>query len=145
MLAVSGWMFYNSFKLEKEQWMLKFIFELVIEPLGLPIKWYWEWCILTAIGLVSYGIAFSKVGEMYHSKTISGRGTGSIIHWVIRLFCFVVIWAITYGVIWVVKFVIRHRKIIILSLLGILIIVILGRVVFRIHKRKQYKTEKIFE
>lgn len=145
MLAVSGWMLYNSFYLEKEQRMLKFIFELAIEPLGLPIQWYWEWCILTAIGIVSYGIAFSKVGEMYRSKTISGRGTGSIIHWIIRFLCFVIIWAITYGVIWVVKFVIRHRKIIIFCLLGILIIVILGRILFGIHKRKQYKTEKKLE
>lgn len=60
--------------------MLKFVFELAIEPLGLPIEWYWEWLILSIIGYISYKVAFSKVGQMYRDKTITGRGICSIIH-----------------------------------------------------------------
>ena len=32
--------------------MFKFIFDLITEPLGLPIEWYYEWIIL----LVIYGV-----------------------------------------------------------------------------------------
>ncbi|MEE0883851.1 MAG: hypothetical protein U0L59_01335 [Faecalimonas sp.] len=116
--------------------MLKFVFELAIEPLGLPIEWYWEWLILSIIGYISYKVAFSKVGQMYHDKTITGRGIGSIIHWIIRLICFVIIWAITYGVIWLIKVIIRYRKIIEWSLLAIIIIAIFIKVFVIVRRRR---------
>lgn len=117
--------------------MLKFVFELAIEPLGLPIEWYWEWLILSIIGYISYKVAFSKVGQMYHDKTITGRGSGSIMHWIIRFICFVIIWAITYGAIWIVKIIIRYRKIVLWSLLAIIIIAIFIKVFVIVRKRRQ--------
>ena len=119
--------------------MLKFVFELAIEPLGLPIEWYWEWLILSIIGCISYAFAFSKVREMYRDKTIKGRGSGSIMHWIIRFICFVIIWAITYGVIWLVKVIIRYRKIILLSSLGIIIMTVLVKVLILFYRRKREK------
>lgn len=117
--------------------MLKFVFELAIEPLGLPIEWYWEWLVLSIIGCISYRIAFSKVGEMYRDKTIKRRGSGSIMHWIIRFICFVIIWAITYGAIWLVKVIIRYKKIIIYSLLAIIIIAIFIKVFVIVRRRRQ--------
>lgn len=32
--------------------MFKFIFEILTDPLGLPIEWYWEYLILAVIGAV---------------------------------------------------------------------------------------------
>lgn len=122
--------------------MLKFIFELAIEPLGLPIEWYWEWLVLSITGCISYRVAFSKVGDMYRDKTISGRGIGSIIHWIIRLICFVIIWAITYGVIWLVKVIIRYRKIIVWSLLAIIIITFFIKVFVIARRRRQEKNNQ---
>jgi uncharacterized membrane protein len=117
--------------------MLKFIFELAIEPLGLPIEWYCEWLILSIIGCISYRVAFSKVREMYRDKTISGRGIGSIIHWIIRLICFVIIWAITYGAIWLIKVIIQYRKIIIWSFLAIIIIAFFVKVFIVVRRRQE--------
>ena len=119
--------------------MLKFVFELAIEPLGLPIEWYWEWLVLSIIGCISYRVAFSKVGAMYRDKTIAGRGSGSIMHWIIRFICFVIIWAITYGSIWLVKVIIRYRKIILLSSLGIIIMTVLVKVLILFYRRRKEK------
>ena len=64
--------------------MFRFIFDLVTEPLGLPIDWYYEWIILGVIGYIAYLIAYDKVGSLYHGDFISGRAAGSFFHWIIR-------------------------------------------------------------
>lgn len=61
--------------------MFKPFFELLTEPLGLPIEWYYEYIILAIIGIISYRIAYSKVGDMYQGGFIDGRTSGSFFHW----------------------------------------------------------------
>ena len=51
--------------------MFKFIFDLITEPLGLPIEWYYEWIILLVIGEMAYRVAYNKVGVLYLSGSIS--------------------------------------------------------------------------
>ena len=53
--------------------MFKFIFDLITEPLGLPIEWYYEWIILLVIGEIAYRVAYDNVGVLYQSGSISGR------------------------------------------------------------------------
>lgn len=89
--------------------MFKFIFDLVTEPLGLPIEWYKEWIILAIIDRLGFSIAYEKVNGLYHSHMISGQMSGSFFHWVIRSFYFIVIWAITYCAIAVGKFVLENK------------------------------------
>ena len=57
--------------------IFKFLFERATDPLGLPINAFYEYIILAVIGAVAYGIAYSKVGDMYHGSLISGRTEGS--------------------------------------------------------------------
>lgn len=40
--------------------MFKFIFDLITEPLGLPIEWYYEWIILLVIGEMAYRVAYNR-------------------------------------------------------------------------------------
>ena len=89
--------------------MFKFIFDLITEPLGLPIEWYYEWIILLVIGEIAYRVAYDKVGVLYQSGSISGKSAGSFFHWIIRTVVFVAIWAITYGVIWIGKLISEHK------------------------------------
>ncbi len=89
--------------------MFKFVFDLVTDPLGLPIEWYYEWIILVIIREKAYPIAFDKVGRLYHSGFISGGIAGSFVHWIIRAFWFIVMWAATYGIILIGKFIISHK------------------------------------
>lgn len=79
--------------------IFKFLFERATDPLGLPINALYEYIILAVIGAVAYGIAYSKVGDMYHGGLISGRTEGSFFHWLIRLILFVGLWLLAYGAI----------------------------------------------
>ena len=105
--------------------MYKFLFELATDPLGLPIEWYYEYLILVVINWLAYKLAYSKVGDLYNGVFISGRGTGSFLHWLIRFVFFVVIWAVTYFVVLAGKFVLANREIIVMSMCGISLTVII--------------------
>ncbi len=104
--------------------MFKFIFDLATEPLGLPIEWYYEWIILLVIGEIAYHVAYDKVGALYHSGSISGRAAGSFVHWIIRTVVFVAVWAVTYGVIWIGKFVMAHKIQVAIGICSIVAVVI---------------------
>lgn len=104
--------------------MFKFIFDLATEPLGLPIEWYYEWIILLVIGEIAYHFAYDKVGALYHSGSISGRAAGSFVHWIIRTVVFVSVWAVTYGVIWIGKFVMAHKIQVAIGICSIVAVVI---------------------
>ena len=60
--------------------MFKLIFEILTDPLGLPIEWYWEYLILTVIGAVAYAVAYRCVGDMYSGGMIDGSTSGSFFH-----------------------------------------------------------------
>ena len=77
--------------------IFKFMFERLTDPLGLPINPIYEYVILAVIGLVAYGLAYRKVGDMYHGGLISGRTEGSLFHWFIRACLFVILWRVAYG------------------------------------------------
>lgn len=104
--------------------MFKFIFDLATEPLGLPIEWYYEWIILLVIGEIAFWVAYDKVGVLYHSGSISGKSAGSFVHWIIRTVVFVAIWAVTYGMIWISKFVMTHKIQVVIGICSIVVIVI---------------------
>ena len=101
--------------------VLSFLFDRITDPLGLPIAGYWEWIILAIIAFSAYAIAFRTVGDLYDGGMISGSAAGSILHWIIRLIVFVVIWAITYFVIWLAKLIFAHWILIVSILGGILV------------------------
>ena len=102
--------------------VLSFLFDRITDPLGLPIAWYWEWVILAIITFAAYAIAFRTVGNLYNDGMISGSTAGSVLHWIIRLIVFVVIWAVTYFVIWLAKLLFAHWLLIVSILGGILVI-----------------------
>lgn len=120
--------------------MFKPFFELLTEPLGLPIEWYYEYIILAVIGVIAYGIAYSKVGNMYRGGFIDGRTSGSFFHWLIRLIIFALLWVVTYGVIWLGKLIITNWQSILIaggSIIGIATICAIT--VFIVRKKKVVK------
>ena len=88
--------------------MLKFFFELLTSPLGLPIDAIWEYVILAVIAAVSPG------GEW-----------GSAIHWVVRFVAFIVLWAIVYGIIAAVNWIVAHW-VLLLCIAGVIALVACG-------------------
>lgn len=120
--------------------MFKMIFGFLTEPLGLPIEWYWEYIILAAIGGIAYIIAYNTVGDMYRADFISGRTSGSFFHWLIRLFVFAIIWAVTYGVIWIVKLITANWQVMLMvSGIAVGVIGLLAFVIFVLQKINKSK------
>ena len=117
--------------------MFKFIFDLATEPLGLPIDWYYEWIILGVIGYIAYLIAYDKVGSLYHGDFISGRAAGSFFHWIIRTIYFIVMWAITYGMIWTGKFVMAHKIQVAIGICSIVVVDIAVKIFIWIKERNK--------
>lgn len=117
--------------------MYKFVFDLVTEPLGLPIEWYYELIILGVIGYIAYLIAYDKVGNLYRGDFISGRATGSFFHWIIRTIYFIVMWAIAYGVIWAGKFVAAYKIQVAIGICGIVTDVIAAKIFIRIKEQNE--------
>ena len=79
--------------------MFKLIFELLTDPLGLPINALWEYSILLIIGAISFSVGW---------EISPGGRFGSIIHWLVRLIAFFVLWVITYGAISAFQWFIAH-------------------------------------
>ena len=105
-----------------------FIFDLITDPLGLPISPIWEYIILIVLNEIAYRIAW------YASP---GGRFGSEIHWAVRIPTFVIIWAITYAIIAIVKWIFANW-IIILSILGA-IIIISGVIAIIVLRRRRGK------
>jgi hypothetical protein len=117
--------------------MFKFVFDLATEPLGLPIEWYYEWIILGVIEYIAYLIAYDKVGSLYRGDFISGRTAGSFFHWIIRTIYFIVMWAITYGVIWIGKFVVAHKIQVSIGICSIVTVVIAAKLFLWMKERNE--------
>lgn len=124
--------------------IFSFIFEQLTDPLVLPISPLYEHVILIALNLIAYKIAYSAVGGMYRIGEISSKTAGSACHWLIRLAVYVVIWAITNGIIELVKLIMEHWVVIVSALGGILLIAGIITIVVILNKKvKHYeKNEK---
>ncbi len=99
-------------------------------PLGLPIAWYWEYIVLTIIGLISFKIGWA---------VSPGGKWGSIIHWTVRLLAFVGLWAVTRGVIVAAKWMMVHY-ILCLSICATIVVCLIGISIFKFTKNKNLKT-----
>ncbi len=75
------------------------LYNLLTSPLGLPIGPVWEWLILLVVGEVVHEIAWSAS---------PGGRFGSFIYWVTKILAFIAIWAILYGIITAVRFIVLH-------------------------------------
>ena len=107
--------------------MLKFLFDLLVDPLGLPISWVWEYIILAVIGVIAYNIAWD---------VSPGGPLGSLIHWVVRLGVFVALWAVTYGVIAVMQWIFANW-VLVLCIVVVIIAVTCGIIVYLRWRKKK--------
>lgn len=103
--------------------IFSFIFELITDPLALPISPLWEYLILLVLGEIAYRIAW---------KASPGGFGGSAIHWFVRAIAFIAMWAVTYAIIAAAQFVIAHWIPIVciicgLALVGVILLIIIKR------------------
>ena len=70
---------------------MKLIFEYLTSSFvlfGDPIRNY---LVMAIIGSIAFSVAYSVVGDFYSLGLINGRESGHVLHWIIRLIVFVVI------------------------------------------------------
>ena len=111
--------------------MFKVMFDLITEPLELPIEWYYEWFLLGIIEAISYELAFSKVGMLYRSG-MHGRVSGSFMYNLLKAGYFFLIWMMVRGIIVAVDFGTEHKFI---TCIGVLL-VLSGIVIVKIVKHR---------
>lgn len=117
--------------------MKKFMFDLITSPLSLFENPFYNYIAMAIVGFIAFKIAFAIVGEL----GLRGE-TGSIVHWIIRLFIFAFIWFICCVAIALITFVINNLIVITISAMLILIVYIL-----KIYAKKNPKSilnKKIF-
>ena len=138
-------MLWGGIEAAERRSMFQFIFDLISEPLGLPMEWYYEWIILAAIEGIAYRVAYDKVGSLYRGKHISGSVLGSLVHWLIRTVYFVFMWAVIYAVIWILKFIRAHIAEITIGLGIAVICVIIIKIAIWNNRRNKLNRNKVQE
>ena len=103
--------------------LFKFIFESFTDPLSLPISVFWDYVIIAIIGFLAYVFAYRIVGNMYRGDFISSSTAGSFFHWTIRLVLFVLMFAVVYVIIQVVRFLIANWLLVIGLLFALLLVI----------------------
>ncbi len=80
---------------------MKFLYTIFTNLLNLSTDPVWEYVILLLVGEIVHEIAYWTLP--------GGGGTfGSLIYWVTKLLVFIAIWAILYGIIVAIKFVVSN-------------------------------------
>lgn len=121
------------------KFILKPIFEMITGEYVMFDNIIYNYIIMTVIGLFAFGIAWRCVKKLYDNNIISGKNSGSLIHWTIRLVVFVALFYIFNLLIWLTKFIYIHRQIICTIICSIVILAIIIRIIYRIIKRKNNK------
>lgn len=70
---------------------MKYLFEYITDSFSLLENPLDNYVVMTIIGIIAYGIAYGLVGRLYNYDIIDGRGAGHILHWIIRLIVFAII------------------------------------------------------
>lgn len=71
--------------------MSKLLFEYLTEPFSLSDKPMKNYILMALVGFLAYLIAYNFVGKLCRNGSVFLCDAGSILHWMIRLVAFVII------------------------------------------------------
>ena len=115
--------------------MPKFIYEILTDPLGLPINPLLEYLILFLIDAIAYRFAFKKVGEMYSDDLILSRDECSFFHLLIRLIIFLFWWAVARLVIFIYNCVIAYWQLAIGIVIATVAVIVITTIAWLLIKK----------
>lgn len=119
--------------------ILKPIFEWLTDGYTLFDNVLHNYLTMAIVGFIAFAVAWNIVGLLYRNDMISGRISGSILHWIIRLITFVVLFSFISVVLRVIRFIITVPLWIWLTIAGLLIVGIFISLVIR-NKRSNTKS-----
>jgi len=114
--------------------MYKFIFDVLTDPLGLPLSAIWEYIILLILNGIAYRIAWNET---------SGGKWGSEKHWLLRIVVFLPLWAATYAIIASIKWLFANW-ILALFIVGGLVLALVIIIFLLSKKRKRQRKNGIY-
>lgn len=119
---------------------IKQIFDILIDPLGLPINCILEYVILGVIGEIAYRKAYSYIRELYRRKIIHGKTEGKIAHWVFRFMIYVPLWAMARILIFVAKWIKNNPWTAIIVFVTITVVAVVTVIIYinKIRPTKQH-------
>lgn len=71
---------------------MKLLFEYIISSFSLFDDSIKNYTVMAIIGAIAFSVAYNAVGELYSFGIIGGRESGHVLHWIIRLIVFGVIY-----------------------------------------------------
>ncbi len=122
--------------------MFKLLFELLVDPLGLPINPVYEYLVMLVVGELAYQFAYEKTGVLSHREYMN-RGQKSILHWGIRLLFYFVMWTILRVGIWTYGFVIDNKCVSIISAICLIALITTIHIFKYIEDKKRLEAIKI--
>lgn len=114
--------------------ILKPIFEMVTGQYILFDNIIYNYIAIAIIGVLAFKIAWNLVGNLYDSGIIIGRRSGSLIHWLIRIIMFIIIFYLCSAIIWLTKFIFAYRTTVLIIIGTIAVFVIIYKNIKKIKK-----------
>lgn len=84
------------------RYLLKPIFDLLTGDLVLLGDVINNYIALGIVGLIAFFVAFRATGSLYDMGLITGRSTGSLVHWTIRLIVFAFLFWVLSLIVWII-------------------------------------------
>lgn len=125
--------------------ILKPIFEIITGEYILFQDIFQNYIAMSIIGAIAYLIARKSVGWLYKERIIEGKTMGSLIHWIVRLIVFSIIFYTFMAVLWATKFFMIYKNIIIISIVIIIISIIILKRVIRYKLLRKINWKKVFK
>lgn len=125
--------------------ILKPIFEMITGEYILFENIIQNYVAMSIIGYIAYLVAKKLVGWLYHENIIEGKTIGSIIHWTVRTIVFLIVFFILVGALWLTKFIVTYRDIILMSISIIIISSIIIKCIIKYKVLRKIKWKKVLK
>lgn len=112
--------------------MGKFLFELIKNPLGLPINPLWEYLIFGLIGELAFRVAWAV--------SPGGQG-GSDMHWTVRIITYFGSWAVIRVGVWLYGIIVAYWLIVICTVVALFIGLAVGYLLARKYYCKKVDSQ----
>lgn len=132
--------YYNHVHIKDElmKTILKPIFEWLIDGYTLFDNALYNYIAISLVGFIAFAVAWTIVGSFYRNDLISGRASGSVLHWIFRLITVIVLFSCVSIIIRFIKFVITMPLWVWAIIAGLLIFLI---IIFLVICHKHSKIE----
>ena len=111
------------------------VWDFLTMPFDLPINPIFSYVGMAIIGAIAFILAYRITGEIGGSS-----GEMTIIHWVLRLVIFVILWALVCGIIYLVRFV-RDYWVYVVIALCVLLFTLCGVFIYK-HRNNRIRIKK---